>query len=487
MPESVEVDSGMVTKQRSSNQVVRQIWTDASLKPSDLSNLDLTGEESLLPSSFHAALAAQSTVACAALASTVVGVVRGGRRRRVSVDRADAERECTGYFAVDGRTPDTWAPLSGIYPCADGFVRIHANFDHHRDGVLRLLDLQGRTDQISKAKLEAALLSWRAVDFETAAADAGLVVSAARSFEQWDRLAAARAVERQPLVRIEKIGQAAPIEWPTLPKDARSLSGVRVLDLTRILAGPVCGRTLADYGADVLLVNSPRLPNIDAIAETSRGKLSAYIDLDEESGFERLHSLSRDAHLFVQSYRPGALAERGFSPSQLAEIRPGIVYVSLSAYGGEGPWAGRRGFDSLVQTATGFNLAEANAVGESIPKALPFQILDYASGYLMAFGGQVALLRQQEEGGSWHVQVSLAATARWLRGLGRVNFGEAVPSLGLRKSSTTRASGFGRLTAIPHAARFDGFELDSLRPSMPPGTHAPSWPNEEVWPPSSRD
>ena len=248
------------------------------------------------------------------------------------------------------------------------------------------------------------------------------------------------------------------------------------MDLTRILAGPICGRTLAYYGADVFLVNSPRLPNIEAIAETSLGKLSAHIDLDDPSDLERFVRLARDAHVFVQSYRPGGLSDRGFSPSQLAELRPGIVYVSLSAYGHEGPWASRRGFDSLVQTATGFNLAEASAAEESIPKAMPFQVLDYASGYLMAFGAQAALLRQQAEGGSWHVQISLAATARWLRGLGQVAFSQPAPSLGLRRYAKTRASGFGRLTAMPHAARFDGLESDPLRPSVPPGTDQARWP-----------
>ncbi|MCH2187274.1 CoA transferase [Myxococcota bacterium] len=476
MPKTAQVEGRPATHRPAVHEVVKQLWADVELDEGELSNLELTGVNSLLPSSFYVATAAQSTVACAALSATVMGVRRGGRRPRVSVDRADVERECMGYFEVDGRTPEQWAPLSGLYPCNDGFVRIHANFDHHRDGVLQLLDVRGLPDQVTKAKLETALSKWGAIDFETAAAEARLVVSAARSFEQWDGLAAAKAVEKQPVVQIEKIGEAAPLKWPRLRKDARPLAGLRVLDLTRILAGPVCGRTLAYYGADVLLVNGPRLPNIDAIAETSLGKLSAYIDLDDPAAVDRLVDLACDAHVFVQSYRPGGLAERGFSPSELAEIRPGIVYVSLSAYGQSGPWAARRGFDSLVQTATGFNVAEANAAGDSIPKPMPFQILDYASGYLMAFGAQVALLRQQQEGGSWHVQVSLAATARWLRGLGRAHFGQAAPSLGLRESLRTRASGFGRLSAMPHAARFDGLELEPMRSSVPPGTHAARWP-----------
>ena len=470
----------LAAESRSTREIVSELWAEAGLPQAHLRSLELTGEGSLLPSSFHVAVAAQSTIACAALASTGLGTLRGGRERRVDVDMSDAERECTGYFTLDDQVPDVWAPLSGLYPCADGFVRIHANFDHHRDGVLRLLDIHGQPDQVDKRTVEKALSRWCAVDFETSAAEAGLVVSAARSFEEWDSLAAAKTVANQPLISIDKIGEAAPIELPGLAREARPLSGLRVLDLTRILAGPVCGRTLACHGADVMLINSPHLPNIDAIADTSRGKLSAHIDLDESSGVERLRSLSRDAHLFVESYRPGGLAERGFGPEQLAVIRPGIVCVSLSAYGHEGPWAERRGFDSLVQTASGFNIAEAKSSGEAVPRALPVQILDYASGFLMAFAGQVALLRQQQEGGSWHVQISLAATAHWLRSLGRIDFRDVRAPLGLREHAVTTASGFGKLTAMPHAARVEGVESGSDRPSVRPGTHAPIWPPASV-------
>ena len=179
---------------RSTQKVVSQLWTEAEMPQTQLKSLDLTGKNPLLPSSFHVAVAAQSTIACAALASTAVSALRGGPQRLVSVDMSDAERECTGYFTLDDRVPDVWAPLSGLYPCADGFVRIHANFDHHRDGVLRLLDIQGRPDQVDKPTVEKALSVWRAVEFETAAADAGLVVSAARAFEEWDILTAANAV-----------------------------------------------------------------------------------------------------------------------------------------------------------------------------------------------------------------------------------------------------------------------------------------------------
>jgi hypothetical protein len=224
-----------------------------------------------------------------------------------------------------------------------------------------------------------------------------------------------------------------------------------------------------------MLVNSPRLPNIEAIADTSRGKRSAHLDLRTEDGRSTLRSLLAEAHVFVQGYRPGGLQALGFGAVEAARLRPGLVHVSLSAYGYEGPWAGRRGFDSLVQTATGFNVAEAAACGAAEPKALPIQVLDYAAGYLLAFGAQAALWRQARFGGSWQVRVSLAGVGHWLRGLGRVADGFAVRRPPFEPYLEASDSGFGRLVALRHAAQFARTPARWTRPSVPPGTDAPRW------------
>jgi hypothetical protein len=184
----------------------------------------------------------------------------------------------------------------------------------------------------------------------------------------------------------------------------------------------------------------------------------------------------RDAHVFIQGYRPGALAALGFGPEQVANDRPGIVMVSLSAYGEDGPWAGRRGFDSLVQTAAGFNDAEARAAGSVQPKALPMQVLDMTTGFLIAFGAQAALWRQQAEGGSWHVRVSLARTALWLRELGRIDAGFAAPKADFSGLMETSASAYGELIAMRHAAVFSRTPAGWDRPSVRPGTHELAWP-----------
>ena len=464
----------------SPHDALAALWREAGLPGFALPDVDVPGREPVLASSFPVATALQASLGAAALAAAQVGATRGGPRQTVSVDALDAVREGAGRFVLDGRTPEVWDKVSGLYACGGdthpGWVRIHANFAHHRDGALRLLGLPSGS-QTERAQVALALRVWQAEDFEQAAADAGLVVAAVRRFDRWDAHPQSAAVAALPVVAVDRFGDAAPAPpGPPLAAGQRPLQGVRVLDLTRILAGPVAGRTLAAYGADVMLVNSPHLPNIESIAETSRGKLSVHLDLKTPAGRDTLRGLVRQADVFLQGYRPGALAALGFGPDELARLRPGIVCLSLAAYGDAGPWAGRRGFDSLVQTATGFNHAEAAAFGVAEPRALPLQVLDYSAGFLLAFGAQAALLRRAQEGGCWQVRVSLARTAQWLRGLGRCSGFQAVSKPDFSDAMETTASGFGELQAVRHAARFSHTPAQWLRPSMPPGSHPPVWP-----------
>jgi crotonobetainyl-CoA:carnitine CoA-transferase CaiB-like acyl-CoA transferase len=449
------------------------LWSEAGLAEEALGFARLTGAGPVLPSSFAVATAAQATIAAAALAACEVGHVRKVARQQVSVDIVHAAVECEGWFSLNGQVPQQWDPFSGLYRCADGFIRLHANFAHHRDGALRLLGLDPQ--RAARADAQQALLRWKAVDFESAAAAAGLVATALRTFAQWDATAQGAAVATQPLLTIERIGGADPVPLESLAESERPLTGIRTLELTRILAGPVGGKALAAYGSDVMLVNSPKLPNIAAIADTSRGKLSAHIDLDDEAGRLSLNRLISDAHVFVQGYRPQSLARRGFGPQEVCRQRPGIVYVSLSAYGSQGPWTERRGFDSLVQTAMGFNDAEGKAAGQDSPRPLPMQILDHATGYLIAMGASAALCRQQREGGSWHVQVALAQTGHWLRNLGRVPDGFQAPPVAREPYLETMPSGFGELRAVRHSTQLSRTPVAWTYPSMPPGGSLPQW------------
>jgi crotonobetainyl-CoA:carnitine CoA-transferase CaiB-like acyl-CoA transferase len=461
-----------------SNAPLASIWNLGGLPVQALPYLSLPGSDPVLPSSFAVGAAAQNSIAAAALAACELGHARGQQRQAVSVDMAHAALECQSWFSLDGKVLDPWDTFSGLYACTDGWVRVHANFAHHRDGALQLLGLSSA--HATREDAQRAISTWKAVNLEQAAADRGLVVAALRSFAEWDAHPQAHAVAAQPLLTIERIGDAPPLALPALHADQRPLSGLRVLDLTRIIAGPVAGRTLAALGAEVMLVNAPHLPNISVIAESSRGKLSCLLDLRAEDQRRQMDALVAQADVFVQGYRPGGMQALGYGAQALAEKRPGIVVVSLSAYGEQGPWAMRRGFDSLVQAATGFNVAEAQAANAAQPKALPMQILDHASGYLMAFATAAAKLRQLQEGGSWHVKVSLAQTAHWLRGLGRVEHGFGVSAPDRQPYLQSYASGFGELVAVRSSAQLARTPAHWSRPSSPPGTHAPVWPALEA-------
>ncbi len=458
---------------------LQQLWQAAGLDEAALQRAALVGTEPVLPSSFAVGTAAQASLAAGALAAAELGRLRNGVTQQLTVDMRHAALECCTHFLIDGQALQLWDKLAGLYPCGGGdgpagWVRIHTNFAHHRDGALRLLGLP-EGSSAERADVQRALRGWSALDFEQAAADAGLVVAALRNFDEWDAHPQGRAVALQPLLQWTRLGDAPPRPLPPLPRQARPLHGLRVLDLTRILAGPVGTRALAAHGAEVLLVSSPGLPHIEALAETSRGKRSAWADLHDTAARQAFNALLPDAHVFVQGYRPGGLQALGYGAEALAEAHPGIVVVSLSSYGGTGPWSQRRGFDSLVQTASGFNHAEAQAIGSGTARALPMQILDHASGHLIALAACAALQRQQREGGSWHVQVSLAATGHWLRGLGRVADGFSAPKPDFEPYLETTASGFGRLTALRHAAQLSATPAGWERPSMPPGTHPLAW------------
>jgi crotonobetainyl-CoA:carnitine CoA-transferase CaiB-like acyl-CoA transferase len=454
--------------------ILAALWRQAGLAA--MPEVALTGAEPALPSSFRIGAAAQATVAATGAAAAAIHAARGGPAQRVGVDmlHAAVNFHSEHYLTLDGQPPgDLWDSIAGAYPCGDGrVVRLHSNFPHHRAGILRLLGCDGTREAV-----RAALAGWTAFEFEQAAAEAGLCVSALRSFAEWDAHPQGAAVAALPPVELVRIGEAPPTPLP--PLGARPLAGLRVLELTRVIAGPVCGRTLAAHGAEVLHLSAAHLPAFDRLnADVNRGKRSARLDLRDAEGRDRMRALLAGADVFVQGYRPGAVAGHGFAPEQVAALRPGIVCTALSAYGGVGPWGGRRGFDSIVQTASGFNHAEAEAAGVPPPKVLPCQALDHASGYLLAFGTLAALLRRAEEGGSWLVRVSLAGTGWWLRNLGRLEHGFATPAPGfdaLAHLTEEAETGFGRLRALREPAQLSATPAFWARSSAPLGGDAPAW------------
>jgi len=454
---------------------LERIWTDAGCDAEALSRIDLHGDDPVLPSTYRVGAAALASIGATALAAAEIWHERSGRPQAVAVDirGAAAAFRSERYMRVDDAVPpDPWSPIAGFYRAGDGrWIQLHTNFPHHRDGVLRVL---GCADD--RAAVARAIEGWEAARLEDSLAEAGMCAGMVRSPDEWRAHPQGQAVAGQPLFDIARIGDA-PAE--PMANVGRPLGGVRVLDLTRVIAGPVCGRTLAEHGAQVMRVAAPHLPFVPTLViDTGRGKLSSHVDLSSEGGRETLRDLIRKADVFVQGYRPGTIAARGFGPGEVAALRPGIVYVSICAYGYDGPWRDRRGFDSLLQSVSGIAHEEGRAAGHEGPKHLPCQALDHATGYLAAFGAMVGLLRRSREGGSWHVRVSLARTGHWIESLGRID-GMAQPDLKLETIGDliqVSDTPFGRVSHVAPAARLPETPPYWERPSVPLGTHPAAWP-----------
>lgn len=462
---------------------LEHLWSVAGCDDAALGDIALTGNDPALPSVYRVGTIAAATIGAQALAAAGLHRLRTGRAQRVEVDvrRALAAFRSERYLRIDGGPPPALRdPVMGFYEARDGrWIQLHTNFPHHLRGVLDVLACERDPQSVA-----AAIRNWDGAELDQTLADAGLCAALIRSPREWGAHEQAHAVASLPLFEIMRIGDAPaalPGELPGARASAndRPLAGVRVLDLSRIIAGPVAGRALAQHGADVLMINGPHLPNIaPLVIDNGRGKRSATLELREAAGRAQLEALTRDADVFLQAYRPGAIADHGFSPEAVARMRPGIVYVSISAYGHQGPWARRRGFDSLVQSASGIAWTERQAAGADAPKHLPCQALDYATGYLAAFGAMVALRRRAEEGGSWHVRLSLAQTGRWLQSLGQIEDGWRTPDVrydDVQDCMETVASPFGQVRGTLPAERMSLTQPFYARPSVPIGTHAAAW------------
>jgi len=428
----------------------------------------IAGADPVLRTPYRVGAAGAAALAAVGIAACALWRLRTGREQKVAVDlrAAAASLRSGAYLRIDGKPPPPiWDPLSAFYPVRDGrWVRFHCNYPHHRRAAMQVLGVAE-----DRAAAERASASCDGVALEDAIHAAGGCAGFARTAEEWSAHAHAAAVAQQPLLEIMKIGDAPP---QPLPEGDRPLAGVRVLDLTRVLAGPTCARTLAEHGADVLKITAAHLPDSgDIDLDTGLGKLSAHLDLRDAQGVHTLRRLAQGADVFSQSYRPGALAARGFSPEALARIRPGIICVSLSAWGQTGPWKDRRGFDSIVQTVSGM----AYAQGGEKPQLLPCSAIDYVSGYLMAFGAMAALARRAREGGSWLVRVALARTGKWIVDRGTVEAG-AVPELDPAGLTTETASPAGRIGHLKPVVQLSETPPFWARPPVPLGHHRPQWP-----------
>ncbi|KAI0391882.1 CoA-transferase family III [Xylariaceae sp. FL0594] len=527
----------------------------------------------VVPSSFKIGHLAQSTIALSALSAAVVhafatatatatatagpgggsGTRRNGSgsgaaasrstnkhahlaavpRTVVALRHALLEFQCERLYTLAGEPPEeSWGPIGGLHPTGSasdggGYVRIHDNFPHHRAGVLSLLGLdEGCVD---RAAVSEKTRRWASsAELETVAVEErGLAVYALRGYQEWDALPPAKALGDLPVsvrrVRVDVEGgngvnasSSSPLSSFTTRRmqqpNPRCLSGLRVLELSRVIAAPVAGKTLAAHGADVLWITSPSLPALpDLDCEFARGKRTAQLDINDPVEKEKLLELAQEADVVIQGYRPGSLEEKGFGLAEVvARGNPGVVWANLSAFGPDGEWRNRRGFDSLVQTCSGLAVSEAEHYydgnaggGDKMPaRPLPCQALDHAAGYLLATGICAALYHREqdraavtdgkqgagESASAYVVDVSLAGVGKYLRSLGqypgRAGFeGQDVTVLNgtiegkeqEERYFEVRDTDFGEMRFLRHSASVEGVEPRWERMPKPLGSDEAAW------------
>ncbi|KAK6516440.1 hypothetical protein TWF506_006347 [Arthrobotrys conoides] len=467
----------------SPKDILHDLWSTLSLPPSVLSDdtlVEITGPEHTLPSSYRLSLIPPAAIATSALAASLIYSHRTTPinenpkipKVKINTTHATTEYKSESYIQIlnSPKPLEVWSPVSGSYQTADDrVIGIHANFPNHAISALEILGLP--PDCTNKSTISSAVKLHNAMDLETTAHTQKAVIYALRSPLQWKQELQSSHLPKFPII-IRKISDAPSGLPPTLqsphsmPKSC--LSGLRVAEISRVLAGPVCGRTLAAHGADVLWIHGPHLPSLPGLdVDTSRGKRSTFLDLRDGSERNKLRELLSTADVFIQSFRPGAISSKGFSPKEVAALNPnGIIYASLNAFGESGPWKDRRGFDSMVQLCSGVNVSEAEYFnnGEKFRK-WPCQALDHTAGYFLAIGILTALHRRIVEGGSWEVHVSLAGVMEYITSLGRIEGKEGfeVPEVGdvqgVEEFLETKEGMVGLVRGVRHAGRIEGVEV----------------------------
>ncbi len=381
--------------------ILRDIWLSLGGDLLYCDRLDVTGEGAL-PSAF-----AISDFATASIGSAALALAEFTHVQNVSVDR----RLSTFWFAKSIRPmgwslPPQWDPIAGNYPALDGWVRLHTNAASHRDACLRVLGCRPNPDEV-----RARVAHWKAFDLQEAVVAAGGVASQMLHCQDWLEHPQGRAVTSEPLIDIHlKDGPLLrPVGTPERP-----LAGLRVLDLTRILAGPIATRFLAGFGADVLRIDPPGWEEPAVLPEVTPGKTRARLDLRDPNHLQIFHSLLKQADVLVHGLRADALDRLGLGHESRQKLNPDLIDISLNAYGWFGPWASRRGFDTIVQMSTGLVATEMDVAGASSPQNLPVQALDYGTGHMMAACVLRALSQARTDGRRTQARLSLARTAALL-------------------------------------------------------------------------
>jgi len=377
------------------------MWTALGGPAEVIESVDFTGSGDL-PSVFAVSDFAAAAVGAASAATAELIGARFGELPRVTVSRRLSSLWYGWSIRPDGwKMPAPWDPASGDYATADGWIRLHTNAPHHREAALRVLGAPA-----DKAQVAQAVSGWKADELESAVVQSGGCAATMRSANAWAVHPQGQTVAASPLLTVQTSDDVHDSPWTPTPD--RPLKGLRVLDLTRVLAGPVATRFLAGLGANVLRIDSPTWDEPGVVPDVTLGKRCARLDL--RTAQSQFRDLLREAHVLVHGYRADALANLGFGPEERRHIRPGLVDVCLNAYGWSGPWKNRRGFDSLVQMSAGIADAGMRELKKDKPTPLPVQALDHATGYLMA----AAVIRGLSTNKGFQARASLAGTAQLL-------------------------------------------------------------------------
>ena len=460
--------------------ILADLWASLGGPPETLESVVVAGEPGGLPSVYRVGESACAQVAAATLAVAELFAVRSRTpRRRVRVERRHvvAAFRSERYLHLASGARDPWDPIAGDYEAEDRWIRLHTNYANHRRAVLEVLGTPADRDAVARA-----VRGWKAEELETKVVEAGGAAAAMHTAAEWNVHPQGAAVALEPLVdarRADDGGAPAPFETLARVAPKRPLDGVRVLDLTRVIAGPVCTRFLAAHGAEVLRIDPPGFEEVGALlGDTTGGKRRAALDLRSEEGRRTFRGLLAEAHLLVTGYRGDALSKLGFDAKALRADHPGLVIASLDAYGWTGPWASRRGFDSLVQMSAGIAARGAEVARSPRPSPLPAQALDHGTGYLLAAAACRALTQAVQGDGVRDVRLSLARTAHWL-----MRLGEAAAPGGSFDFSREHAapwlettdSVWGTLQRVRAPGEIEGLSAFWTEPPGPLGSDRPAW------------
>ena len=446
----------------------------AALKLAPETDVIVDGNDPVLASQFHLGEGAATALALVGQEVDRIWQAQGGRPQSISVDVRHAAASLHSFMMLrlkEGMPALDTRPnrqVMGVWPCRDGrHIFLHSSFT---DGAGILAEI-GLGPDGTPAQIAAATVERDAFELEDALAAKGLCSAVCRTNEEWLAHPQGALLATKPVIELTKIGDSPP---EPLRDGERPLSGLRVLDLTRVLAAPTCARTLAEHGADALHIASPSLPTIEVFEmDTGHGKRQAWLDLNDATQADLLRDLVHGADVFSQGYQLGSLARRGFGPEEVARLRPGIIYVSENAFGHEGPWAQRPGWEQLAQATTGVCVING---GEGTPVIAPAAMNDYATGYFAALGTLMALRRRASEGGSWLVTVSLSQTSMWYYRLGHDLDPAAASGIGDPSDLVEeRETGYGAMTHLRPALRMSETEPRWELPTVPLGGGEAAW------------